>query len=120
MSTYRSGLVRPVLPGAENRAYAHQGSPGTWDALPFPPLQKLAEGLPDPKAPGRRSASDLTGANTGARGGPRRAKETKCDGQDARESERLIVPTNRGNDSNEPRGGKEVPGHGTVGGKHGG
>jgi hypothetical protein len=38
-------------------------------------------GLPDPKTPGLKSASDLKGAtNTGARGGNRHAKETKRGG----------------------------------------
>src|SRR5437667_211185 len=66
-------------------------------------------------------ASGLTGVtNTDARGGLRRAKETKYDGKGVRESEHSIVPRKRGNVASEPRGGKGVPSHGTVGGKHAG
>ena len=55
-------------------------------------------GLPDPKTPGLKSASDLTGAtNTGARGGNRRVKETKRDGTGGGESERSIVLLSQGN-----------------------
>jgi hypothetical protein len=54
--------------------------------------------VPDPKLPGPKSASDLVGGTkTGARGGHRHAKETKCDGTGGRESEHLIVPSNREN-----------------------
>src|SRR5262249_56283146 len=48
------------------------------------------------------------------------AKETKWDGTGGRESEHSIVPGKRGNAASGPRGGKGVPNHGTVGGKHGG
>src|ERR1700685_217564 len=95
-----TGLVVSVSPGSKSRAQAHQGSPGTWDALPFPSLYLLASWgeVPDPKLPGRKSASDLAGATkTGARVGHRHAKETKRDGTGGRESEHFIVPSNREN-----------------------
>src|SRR6266545_2666593 len=78
-------------------------------------------GWPDPNTPGPKPASGLCGAtNTGARGGHRLAKETKWDGKDGRESEHSIVPAKRGNAASGPRGGKGVPSHGIVGGKHAG
>jgi hypothetical protein len=41
----RNGLVGPVPPGSKNRASAHQGSPGTWDALRSP--RRTSGGGPD-------------------------------------------------------------------------
>ena len=50
----------------------------------------------------------------------RQAKATKRGETGGRESERLIVPTRRGNWTDGPRGGKGAPFQGTVGGNHGG
>ena len=54
-------------------------------------------GWPDRNTPGPKPASGLAGANTGARGSNRLAKETKWDGKDGRDSERSIVPLKPGN-----------------------
>src|SRR5262249_58693405 len=79
------------------------------------------QGWPDANTPGPKPASGLAGdTNTDARGSNRLAKETKWDGTGGRESEHSIVPGKRGNAASGPRGGKGVPNHGTVGGKHGG
>ena len=61
-------------------------------------------------------ASGGRGSETRMRPGYRRAKATKRGGTDGGESEHLILPTKRGNRPEGPRGGKEVPGHETVGG----
>src|SRR5262245_8120780 len=75
-------------------------------------------GWPDRNTPGPKPASGLAGANTGARGSNRTAKETKWDGKDGRESERSIVPVKPGNacraDPREGRGrlvAEPWPGH---------
>ena len=117
-SARRNGLACPVPPGSKNRAKAHEGSPGTWEPRPPPSTSPARE--PEhqsPRAHGR--ASRPLGANR-AQGWYRQAKATKCGERGGRESERLIVPLRPGNHSEGPGGGKEVPCHETVGGKHGG
>ena len=51
---------------------------------------------------------------------PTRAKESKRGEKDGGESERFIVPSNRGNRPEGPGEGRGCRSHGTVGGKHGG
>jgi len=83
-----NGLVPRSRRGRRAR-HAREGSPGTWEAQPSPP----------------------------PRGGTAKRRKTKRGGMDGGESEHLIVPMKRGNCPEGPRGGKEVPGHGTAGGK---
>src|SRR5262245_23616393 len=62
-------------------------------------------GWPDPNTPGPKPASGLCGAtNTGARGGNRLAKATKWDRKDGRDSERSVVPLERGTRAARTRG----------------
>ena len=97
--TYRNGLVgrsrRGLRTGRRHiRIPQELGTPGRFHLFKY----WLRGELPDPKTPGPKSASGLVGAtNTGARGGNRRAKETKRGGKDVRESEHLIVPLKPGN-----------------------
>jgi hypothetical protein len=98
----RYGLVRPVLPGSENRAQAHEGFPRN---LGRPTVSVSSTtgfwGWPDRNTPGPKPASGLVGANTDARDRNRLAKETKWDGKGGRESERSIVPAKPGNSCRE-------------------
>jgi hypothetical protein len=106
-----------VRPGSENTAEAHQGPPGTWDAL-CSPQRYIRKGEPDDEAPARRlPVLDRPGANHRRTLGYRHAnhKEARRDG--GRESERLIVPLGAGEPG--PRGpcrGKGVPRRGAIGG----
>ena len=56
------------------------------------------------------------GSETRVQPGYRPAKATKRGGMGDGESERLILPTKRGNHPKGPCGGKGAPGHETVGG----
>ena len=56
-------------------------------------------------------ASGAAGDEPGTQRWYRQAKETKCGEMGGRESERLIVPSSRGNRPEGPRGGKGTPSH---------
>ena len=71
----------------------------------------MTNSRPAAGAPGGR------GSETRVRPGYRQAKATKRGGTGGGESERLIVPTTRGNRPEGPRRGKGAPGHETAGGK---
>ena len=75
-------------------------------------------GTDNSQAPG--GASAIEGNETRTQRWYRRVKATKRGETGGRESERPIVPTKSGNHSEEPDGGKGVPRHDAVGGKHGG
>ncbi|QEH37827.1 hypothetical protein OJF2_64180 [Aquisphaera giovannonii] len=100
--------ARPVPPGSESTGNGHQGSPGTWEAPTSP--SNLRIGRPDDQTPrppvGRPRPR---GANHGRSDGIGLAKATKRAETGGGESERLIVPTRRGNQPEGPRGGKEAP-----------
>ena len=61
-------------------------------------------------------ALDGPGSETRVQPWYRRAKATKRGETGGGESERLILPTTRGNRPEGPRRGKGAPGHETVGG----
>jgi hypothetical protein len=65
-------------------------------------------------------ASGGQGSETRVQPGYRQAKATKRGGTDDGESERLILLLTRGNHPEEPRRGKEAPGHETAGGNDAG
>ena len=50
-STHRIGLVGTILPGSESRAYAHQGSLGTWEIplISAPNCRQGPSGRPSPR-----------------------------------------------------------------------
>jgi hypothetical protein len=107
-----------VLSPRRDRRAGHvlKGLLGTWEALSSP--SEIGFGQP-----ARKTSRPLVAA-LGHQGSEsmsarryRQAKETKCGGMDDRESENLIVLLKRGNCPDGPRGGKEVPDHGTVGGQ---
>ena len=108
-----------VLPGSENRAKAHEGSPGTWETLSVS-LVNFRPGYRQTNSRPPRPASRPTGANTGRKRWYRQAKATKRGGKGGRESERLIVPSKRGNRPEGTPGREGGAVSGTVGGKHGG
>ena len=84
-----------VTPGSKNMANDHEGSPGTWEALPSPPTCPARD--PEHQLPGAPGcASRPLGANR-AQGWYRQGKATKCGEKDDRESQRLIVVMKRGN-----------------------
>ena len=60
------------------------------------------------------------GSETRVQPGYRQAKATKRGGMGDGESERLVLPSKRGNHPEGPRGGKGAPGHETAGGKDAG
>jgi hypothetical protein len=77
--TYRTGLVASVSPGSKSRAQAHQGSAGTWDALPFPSLYRLAYGgSARPKAP-----RPQVGVGLGRNEDRRKGWSPPCEGNEA-------------------------------------
>src|SRR5262245_20567680 len=88
----------------------HQGSPGTWEALPSPSRSR-----PETRLTNSRSihgpVSRAVGDERGTQRWYRPAKETKRGETDVKESQRLIVPSSRGNHPEGPRGGKGVPSH---------
>ena len=97
-----------VPPGSENMANDHEGSPGTWETLPSP-----SKCRPETRLTNSRwihgPVSWAVGDERGTQRWYRQAKETKCGERDVRESQRLIVPSSRGNHPEGPRGGKEAP-----------
>ena len=99
-----------VPPGSENMANDHEGSPGTWETLPSP-----SKCRPETRLTNSRwihgPVSWAVGDERGTQRWYRQAKETKCGERDVRESQRLIVPSSRGNHPEGPRGGKEAPSH---------
>jgi hypothetical protein len=58
-----------------------------------------------------RPTSEADGDERGTNRWYRQAKETKCGEMDGKESERLVVPLNRGNQPEGPRRGKGTPSH---------
>ena len=93
-----------VPPGSENMANDHEGSPGTWETLPSP-----SKCRPETRLTNSRwihgPVSWAVGDERGTQRWYRQAKETKCGEKDVRESQRLIVPSSRGNHPEGPRGG---------------
>src|SRR4051794_28326682 len=66
MPIRRNGLPYSVPPGSENRAKAHEGSPGTWETRPSPPTIPARE--PEHQLPGAHGrASRPMGAKRDAR-----------------------------------------------------
>ena len=114
-SRRRNGLAHAIPPGSENRARS-RGFPRNLGG----PVASMAN-------PGRRDRVTNSRPAAGAPGGPgnetrvrpwyRQAKATKRGGTGDGESERLILPTKRGNRPEGPRRGKGAPGHETAGGK---
>src|SRR5271166_2402834 len=98
-----------VPPGSKNMANDHEGSPGTWETLPSP-----SKCRPETRLTNSRwihgPVSWVVGDERGTQRWYRQAKETKCGERDVRESQRLRVPSSRGNHPEGPRGGKEVSG----------
>ena len=84
--------------------------PGTWETLSFPSSQAAGDPayqLPiDPRLRVRAGGDEQRTQRW-----YRQAKETKCGERDVRESQRLIVPSSRGNHPEGPRGGKKAPSH---------
>ena len=118
-STRRNGLAYSIPPGSENMAKAHEGSLGTWETRPSPPMTSgSGTGITNPRSPRLRVGGRWE--QTPAQRWYRQAKATKRGERDGRESERLVVPWRPGNHSEGPGGGKGAPCHETVGGKHGG
>src|SRR5271157_5534860 len=99
-----------VPPGSENMANDHEGSPGTWETLPSP-----SKCRPETRLTNSRwihgPVSWAVGDERGTQRWYRQAKETKSGERDVRESQRLRVPSSRGNHPEGPRGGKEAPSH---------
>ena len=99
-----------VPPGSESMANDHEGSPGTWETLPSP-----SKCRPETRLTNSRwihgPVSWAVGDERGTQRWYRQAKETKCGERDVRESQRLIVPSSRGDHPEGPRGGKEAPSH---------
>ena len=114
-----AGLVRESRRGRRTR---HTHSRVLQElGTPCGSISTCWRGLPDRKAPGPRSASDLDGdTNTGARDGiaKRSTNEARREGPQGigtpHSTAEVGEPVPRG-----PGGGKEVSGCGTVGGKHG-
>ncbi len=114
-----TGRWAEVISPLRDRRTGHvlKGLLGTWEPLSSP--SEIGFG----RQPDRNLSRPLVAA-LGHQGSElmsarryRQAKETKCGGMGGRESENFIVPPKRGNCPDGPRGGKEVPDHGTVGGQ---
>ncbi len=99
-----------VPPGSENMANDHEGSPGTWETLPSPSKCRPETRLTNSRW-SHGPVSWAVGDERGTQRWYRQAKETKCGERDVRESQRLRVPSSRGNHPEGPRGGKEAPSH---------
>jgi hypothetical protein len=100
-----------VTPGSESRANGHEGSPGNLGG-PDASTESAGRGY-RLKNPGmiRGPATGAGGDERRSRRWYRRAKETKRGEKGGGESERLILPTKRGNQPEGPRRGKGVPSH---------
>ena len=70
---------------------------GTWETLPSPSSKAGRRYRPTNSRMIHGSASGAVGTNNGTQRWYRQAKETKCGETGGRESERLIVPSSRGN-----------------------
>src|SRR5437763_15564896 len=79
--TRRHGQACAVPPGSENRAEAHEGPPGTWEAPPAPPTTPArGDRITNPEAPGR--AARPAGTKSDARGvSPREGAEAGREGR---------------------------------------
>ncbi len=109
-----------VPPGPENRASAHQGWPGTWEVRPLP-NRHGGRGAASPESSRPSAGVGPHGANTGARVGPRRAKdnEVRRAGRSEVGGPRSSVDTGELAPP-EPGRAKGALGQGTAGGKHDG
>ena len=107
-----------VPSGSTNRAWMNGGTPGTWEALSFPPTT-MRLGKPQSKEPWPRNGSaDAPGRHEQrALGWYHQVKETKRGGTNGWASEQLVVAGKAGNRSEGPAGAKGLPEHGTTGGK---
>src|SRR5262249_2101700 len=74
----------------------HEGSPGTWEALPSPSRSRLETRLTNSRSI-RGSVSWADGDEQGAQRWYRQAKAPKRGERDVRESQHLIVVRKRGN-----------------------
>ena len=114
-SPRRNGLARAIPPGSENRARSrgfprNLGGPFAFSEIPGGRY----------RVTNSRSVAEALGGHgseTRVQPGYRWAKATKRGGMGDGESERLILPSKRGNRPKGPRGGKGAPGHETAGGK---
>src|SRR5262249_55521099 len=117
-SRRRKGLAHAIPPGSKNRARSrgfprNLGGPFTFSVNPGR-RYRVTNSRPVAEALGGH------GSETRVQPGYRPAKATKRGGTGDGESERLIVPSKRGNRPAGPRGGKGAPGHETVRGTDGG